>query len=162
VHDRKKLRGKLGTGNQNVVYGDPFVDAQIERVSPRKAKARKLARSFTPKGNVGRAKIISMHTNKDGLVLVENQDIYSKVVPPQNLTTAIVKEGKASHCVFGPGEIVAGWEALRDWINTDQQPTARDIQETCKALPGLNEICRIDPNYVVPDADIRMRPRNAN
>jgi len=159
VHDRKKLRGKLGTGNEDVVYGDPFVDAQIERVSPRKAKAKKLARNFTPKGHVGQAKIISMHTNKDGLVLVENQDAYAKVVPSQNLTTVIVREKRPSHCVFAPGEILAGWEALRDWIDTGQQAAALDIQQTCEAIPGLNEICRIDPNFVIPNADIRMRPR---
>jgi len=159
VHDRKKMRGKIGTGNANVVYGDDFVDASIERVSPRKAKAKKLARNFTPKGNVGQAKIISMHTNKDGLVLVENQDVYSKAVPPANLTTVIVKEKKASHCEFSPGEVLAGWEALRDWIDTGEQPTARDIQETCKAIPGFGEICRIDPDYILPNANIRMRPR---
>lgn len=160
VHDRKKLRGKLGTGNENVFYDEPFVDSQIERVTPKKGKARKLGRNFTPKGNVGQAKIVSMHTSKDGLVLVENQSIYAAVVPPQNLTTAIVKEKKASHCVFGPGEILAGWEALRDWVDTGQQPTAFDIQETCEAIPGLNEICRIDPDFPLPDPDIRMRPRN--
>lgn len=160
VYDRKKLRGKLGTGNENVVYGDPFVDDQIARVSPRRSKARKLSRNFTPKGRVGQAKIISMHTDKDGLVLVENQSIYAEVVPPENLTTVIVKERKASHCAFGPGEVLAGWEALRDWIDTDEQPGALDIQETCESLTGLNEICRIDPGYKLPDPNVRMRPRD--
>ena len=159
VHDRKKLRGKLGTGNENVVYGDPFVDAQIERVSPKRSKARKLGRFFTPKGNVRQAKIISMHTDKDGLVLVENQSVYAGVVPPENLTTVIVKERRASHCVFSPGEILAAWEALRDWVDTGQQPAAVDIQATCEAIPGLDEICRIDPSYRLPDPNIRMRPR---
>jgi len=160
VNDRRKMRGKIGTGNQEVIYGDAQVDAAIERVSPKKSKARKLARSFTPKGRVGQAKIVSMHTNKDGLVLVENQSVYADVVPPENLTTAIVREGRASHCVFAPGEIIAGWEALRDWVDTGEQPTALDIQQTCEAIPGLNEICRIDPNFRLPDPDVRMRPRS--
>jgi hypothetical protein len=159
VHDRKKLRGKPGTGNANVVYGDDYVDANIRRFSPEPVKKRKLERNFTPKGNIKSAKIISMHTNKDGLVLVENQSVYAEVVPPANLTTVIVKESVATHCVFTPGEILAGWEALRDWIETGQQPTARDIQETCKAIPGLGEVCRIAPDFRLPDADKRMRPR---
>ena len=77
----------------------------------------------------------------------------------KNLTTAIVKERVATHCVFTPGEILAGWEALRDWIATGEQPTARDIQETCKAIPGFGEACRIDPNFELPNPDKRMRPR---
>ena len=160
VHDRKKLRGKLGTGNEFVVYGDPVVDAQIERVKPRRGKARKLARFFTPKGNVGQTKIISMHTNKDGLVLVENQSIYADVVPAGNLTTVIVRERQASHCVFSPGEILAGWEALRAWVDSGLQPTAGDIQEACEDSLGIDEICRIDPAFALPNPDIRMRPRN--
>ena len=159
VHDRKKLRGKPGTGNANVVYGDDYVDANIRRFKPKPVKKKKLERNFTPKGNVKGAKIISMHTNKDGLVLLENQSVYAEVVPPANLTTVIVKERVATHCVFAPGEILAGWEALRDWIETGQQPSARDIQETCKAIPGFGEVCRIVPEFKLPDPDRRMRPR---
>lgn len=100
-----------------------------------------------------------MHTDKDGLVLVENQSAYAQVVPPENLTTAIVRERVATHCVFTPGEIVAAWEGLRDWIETGEQPHARDLQETCRAIPGLGEACRIDPDFQLPDPDKRMRPR---
>ena len=159
VHDPRKLRGKPGTGNQDVVYGDDYVDANIRRFEPKPPKQRKLTRNFTPKGNVKGAKIVSMHTNKDGLVLLENQSIYAEVVPPQNLTTVVVKESVATHCVFAPGEILAGWEALRDWIDTGEQPTPRDIQATCKAIPGLGEVCRIAPDYQLPNPDKRMRPR---
>ena len=159
VHGRSKLRGRLGTGNANVFYGDSFVDANIKRVSPKKAAHRRLQNNFTPKGKVGQAKIVSMHTSKDGLVVVENQSAYAEVVPPENLTTVIVKESQPTHCVFSPGEILAGWAALDDWISTGEQPTARDIQSTCKALPLLGEICRIDPDFVVKSIDTRIRPR---
>jgi pimeloyl-ACP methyl ester carboxylesterase len=159
VHDPRKLRSKPGTGNQKVVYGDAYVDANIRRVKPKPPKQKKLARNFTPKGDINGAKIVSMHTSKDGLVLVENQSIYAQVVPPQNLTTVIARESVATHCVFTPGEILAGWEALRDWIATGDQPSARDIQETCKAIPVLGEVCRIDADFKLPDPDKRMRPR---
>ncbi len=159
VYDRKKLRGRIGTGNKRVDYGDPEIDANIKRVKARRRFRRKLAKNFTPKGNVGNAKIVSLHTDKDGLVLVENQSEYGKVVPAQNLTTAIAVEPIPTHCVFTPGEILAGWEALRDWIDTGEQPTARDIQETCRALPLIGDVCRFDPDFVIPDMDTRVRPR---
>jgi hypothetical protein len=75
------------------------------------------------------------------------------------VTTVIVEESQATHCVFSPGEIVAAWVALRDWIETGEQPTARDIQDTCEDLPFLGELCRIDPDFGIPDIDDRIRPR---
>ena len=159
VYDRKKLKGRIGTGNKKVDYGDPEINDAIKRVKAKRRFRKKLAKNFTPKGNVGGAKIVSLHTDKDGLVLVENQSEYAKVVSPQNLTIAIAVEPVPTHCVFTPGEILAGWESLRDWIETGEQPTATDIQATCNALPLLGEVCRFDPDFVIPDMDGRIRPR---
>lgn len=159
VFDRKKLKGRIGTGNSNVVYGDRFVDENIERVEPKKRFHRRLRRFFTPSGKVGQTKIVSMHTDKDGLVVVENQSAYAEAVPPANLTTAIVVEKRPSHCAFSPPEVVAAWAALRDWVETGDKPTAADIQATCKSLPLFGDICRIDPTFKVPAIDARIRPR---
>jgi hypothetical protein len=111
---------------------------------------------------VGMAKIVSMHTDKDGLVLVENESEYASVVPAGNLTTAIVVEDLPTHCGFTEGELVAGWESLRIWLAGAPQPTAADIQAICESmvLAGLaSGPCRIDPAFVVPDMDGRIKPR---
>ena len=70
-------------------------------------------------------------------------------------------EDVPTHCGFTAAEAVAGWESLRAWIAGSQQPSALQIQATClavesQAFPGP---CRIDPAYVVPDMDERIRPR---
>ena len=49
---------------------------------------------------------------------------------------------------------------MRAWVDSGLQPTAADIQEVCEDSLGIDEICRIDPNFVLPDPDVRMRPRN--
>jgi hypothetical protein len=161
VHDPNKLNSKLGTGNANVDYGDDYINENIARVSPHPAAGKRLERYFTPTGDVGETKIISMHTDKDGLVLVENESVYASVVPPENLTVAIVVEDVPTHCGFSAAEAVAGWETLRTWINGSPQPSARTIQLTCEALesPSFPGPCRIDPTFVVPDMDGRIRPR---
>jgi pimeloyl-ACP methyl ester carboxylesterase len=160
VHDRGKLRGKIGTGNRNVDYGDAAVNEAIERVRPKKKKARKLARHFTPKGRVGDVKIISLHTDKDGLVIVENESEYAAVVPARNLTTAVVVEDQPSHCLFSPAEVIAAWEELRRWIDGGPQPTAADIQAECRDLRSLlGGPCRIEPDFEIPSMDARIRPR---
>jgi len=160
VHSQTKLNGKLGTGNASVDYGDPLVNATIERVEPNPGAANRFEKNYTPTGFVGDVKIVSMHTDKDGLVLVENQHEYTEVVPPANLTTAIVVEDTPTHCGFNGAELVAGWEALRGWVAGEPQPSAAAIQFLCEAIEGnFGGPCRIDPTFVVPDMDGRVRPR---
>jgi hypothetical protein len=160
VHDPRKLAGRIGTGNAGVDYGDPAINASIARVSPNPGAANRLGKWYTPTGNVGKTKIVSLHTDKDGLVLVENEREYAMVVPEQNLTTAIVVEDVPTHCGFTQAELVAGWESLRAWVGGAPQPTAAGIQATCMALsPPFSGPCRIDPDFVTPDMDWRSRPR---
>ena len=105
-------------------------------------------RNYTPTGNVGDVKIISIHTDKDGLVLVENQSEYASVVPPENLTTAIVIEQDPSHAGFTEAETVAAWETLRGWVAGNPQPTRAQIQAGCRALVVGNAAegrCRYRP-----------------
>ncbi|MFQ5458598.1 MAG: hypothetical protein ACE5FC_09145, partial [Myxococcota bacterium] len=149
IWEKKKLKGKQGVGNANVVYPDPVIDAGIARVTAHNGGAKKLAKHFTPKGNVGAVKIVSMHTDGDGLVIVENEGNYRDVVPAANLTTAIVDEAGNSHCGFTEAELVAGWESLRGWVAGGPQPTAAGIQGLCGLieLGGAAGPCRIDPAF---------------
>jgi hypothetical protein len=160
VHDPRKLKGRIGVGNAAVTYGDPAIDAAIERVEPHPGAAHRLEESYTPTGEVGSTKVVSLHTDKDGLVIVENESEYASVVPASNLTTAVAVEAVASHCGFSAAETAASWESLRAWVAGGPQPTAATIQGRCTALaPRLGGPCRIDPGFVIPDMDGRIRPR---
>jgi hypothetical protein len=160
VHDRRKLKGRLGVGNENVTYEDGAIDSAIERVSPHPGAAHRLQERYTPTGRVGGTKIVSLHTDKDGLVVIENESEYASVVPASNLTTAVAIEAVPSHCGFTGAELAASWESLRGWVAGGPQPTATSIQGTCSALvPSFGGPCRIDPAFVIPDMDGRIRPR---
>ena len=154
----EKLDGGQGVGNVGVPYNDPAIDASIQRVAYDKKAHKDLQKNYTPSGDVGHTKIVSIHTDGDGLVIVEQEKEYRDVVPAANLTTAIVDEPGNTHCGFTQGELVAGWESLRGWIAGGPQPTAASIQATCLAL-GLPGGCRIDPAYVLNDMDTRVPPR---
>jgi hypothetical protein len=159
THDHDKLKGRIGAGNADVDYGEPM-NALIERVTPHPGAANRLHNDYTPSGEVGATKIVSLHTDKDGLVLVENESEYASVVPAANLTTAVAVESVASHCGFTGAEVGASWESLRGWVAGAPQPSAASIQGTCLALaPVLGGPCRINPAFVVGDLDTRIRPR---
>ncbi|MCP4658816.1 MAG: hypothetical protein GY856_25680 [bacterium] len=163
VHDPQKLDGGMGLGNANVDYGDADLNATIERVQADPDLRRRMVDNYTPSGRVGDVKIISLQTDQDGLVLVEGLSAYASVVPAENLTLGIVVEDVPTHCGFTTAEILASWEALRGWVAGLPQPTAQNLQDTCNGLAvgGVAEgPCRIDPGFVVPDLDDRMRPRD--
>ncbi len=153
-----KLDGGQGVGNIGVTYNDPGIDATIQRVAYDNKVNKDLGKNFTPKGEVNATKIVSIHTDGDGLVIVEQEKEYQDVVPAANLTTGIVDEAGNTHCGFTSPELVAGWEELRDWIAGGPQPTAGDLQARCLTL-GPPAQCRINPAYVLNDMDTRIPPR---
>jgi hypothetical protein len=161
IWDPAKLDGGQGVGNANVNYDNGgFIDTNIQRVSTNPGAVNRVNKYFTPGGNVGAVKIVSLHTDGDGLVIVENEKEYADVVPAGNLTTAIVDEAGNTHCGFTPSETAAGWESLRGWVAGGPQPTAAGIQGLCGFISGgAPGQCRINPAFVVPDMDGRIHPR---
>ena len=166
IWDERKLDGGQGLGNIGVEYDDAGVNATIERVAADKKPARILRQNFTPKGNLREpgVKIVSLHTDKDGLVIVENEKEYQDVVNAGNLTVGIAVEAVPTHCGFSEAEIVTGWESLRGWIAGAPQPSAAVLQGTCQFIEGTGAAagpCRIDPTFVIPDMDGRIAPRGS-
>jgi hypothetical protein len=161
IYEEGKMDGAQAMSNIGVTYSDAAVDAAIERVTPNKQARKRLGRNFTPKGDVGDVKIVSLHTDGDGLVIVEQEQPYRDSVPAANLTLAIVDEAGNTHCGFTEAEILSGWESLRAWVGGAPQPSATDIQNTCLVLEGLGAggPCRIDPSYVLGNLDSRFPPR---
>ncbi len=153
-----KLDGGQGVGNVGVTYNDAGIDASIQRVAYESKPHKELEKNFTPKGEVNATKIVSIHTDGDGLVIVEQEKEYQDVVPASNLSTAIVDEAGNTHCGFTSPELVAGWEELLDWIAGGPQPTAQDIQDRCLTL-GPPAQCRYNPAFVINDMDTRIPPR---
>ena len=164
IFDPRKLDGEQGLGNNGVKYDDPAVDASIQRVRADRGAAKKLKRNFTPTGDLEEedVKIVSIHTDKDGLVIVENEKEYQDVVDSDNLTVAIVVEAAPTHCGFSEAEGIAGWESLKLWIAGSPQPNAAVLQATCVTIAGrglASGPCRFNPSFVIPDMDGRIAPR---
>jgi hypothetical protein len=159
IFDPAKLDGQQGVGNIGVAYEDAGIDATIERVAAHPGGANRHKKNYTPKGNVGSVKIVSTHTDGDGLVIVEQEQTYQDIVPAANLTVAVVNEAGNTHCGFTGGELAAGWEALRGWVASGVQPSVAAIQGTCQFIDPTPGQCRYDPAFVIPNMDDRVPPR---
>ncbi|MDA8018419.1 MAG: hypothetical protein MPN21_13340 [Thermoanaerobaculia bacterium] len=162
VYDPAKLAGGQAMDNFNVDYGDAALDAAIQRVKADPAARNLLVDHFTPSGKVDDVKIVSIHTDQDGLILVENTSDYAAKVPAGNFTLGVVVEDEPSHCGFTEAELAAAWESLRGWVAGLPQPTASDLQMTCEGLVAgslAGGPCRIDPDFDVRSIDRRVRPR---
>lgn len=147
-----------------VDYGDlPGIDARIRRIVADPRAAALLHRVSDFDGDIGEAKILTMHTSRDELVVAANQQFIRRAVPSQQLVSAIVAEDAPSHCGFSEAEGIAGWEALRAWIDGAAKPAVADLQSACSefAAFGIEGPCRFDPDAEVASYDSLVRPRPA-
>ena len=163
VRSPDKLGGRNPFTTTGVDYGsDAAVAAGILRIAADPTARAALHRASDFHGDVGAAKILSMHTRRDQLVIPSNQEFLRKTLPANRLTSAIVDEDAPTHCGFTEAEGVAGWEALRAWKDGAPQPDVVALQESCEALAASGEVagpCRFDADAQIAPFDSLVRPR---
>ena len=160
VHDKKKLRGGVPVGNQDVDYGSVDLDAAIVRVKPDGSAERKLeALDFN--GKTGETRILTIHTSLDPVSFVENErDFADLIETPDNLLTSLVDENEPSHCGFTPAEELAAWRTLALWAEGGRKPQARNLQRRCKQLQSVAQgPCRFVNRPKIEPLDTRIRER---
>lgn len=166
LSDLVRAPDKLGGGNPFTTIGvnystDAAIDAGIARLRADPRAAIRL-RSSDFKGAVGSAKVLSMHTSRDQLVIPGNQDFLRNTIPADQLISAIVDEDTPSHCGFTVAEGLAGWEALRAWKDGALQPDVAALQQACSNLVADGIAagpCRFDPDAEIVPFDSIVRPR---
>ena len=159
-----KLGGRNPFTTAGVAYADSSIDAGIQRIAADLIAARQLRWYSDFRGDIGAAKILSLHTSRDELVVPANQSVLRSRVPGTQLTSAIVAEAEPTHCGFTDAEGLAGWNALRAWMaQAAAQPTVSSLQADCRTLSagGTTGPCRFDDSVAVPPLDSVIAPRPA-
>ena len=155
-----KMGGRNPFGNVGAVYADADINANVPRVTPQPAAAVQFRWLSDFNGDIGSgAKILSVHTSGDQLVIPAHQSVLRQRVTANQLVSAVVNEAEPSHCGFGAREGLAAWEALRAWKDGGAQPTVTTLQQACLSAPG-DDACRYDAAYVPPTMDSRVTPRS--
>lgn len=147
VNAADKLNGLRPFGNVGVDYGDEEINSVIQRSVALPSAQQLFMENYTPSGDVGGAKVVSIHTSRDGLVKVENQTALTSLMPSNQLTTAIAVEDEPSHCGFTDAEGIAAWNQLLNWVESGVQPTAEDLQLDCQLSNSDPQQCRFDPDF---------------
>lgn len=159
ISDPKKLNGLRPFDNTGVDYGDEDINLRIQRSAALPSSRTAFLNNYTPKGEVGSAKIVSIHTSGDDLVKVGNQLTLSQLLPTTSITTAVVVEDKPSHCKFTDSEVIAAWNKLLSWTGGEPQPSATDLQQECMDKGSNPSLCRYDPSFEYAENFISF-PRN--
>jgi pimeloyl-ACP methyl ester carboxylesterase len=83
--------------------------------------------------------VLTMHTTGDGLVVVENESAYKKVVDEAGNEEFLRRTfvHRAGHCAFTPAETISAVETLLNRLNTGKWSglKAEDLNEGALALP---------------------------
>lgn len=171
-----KLEGRSPFDNRFVVYDDPDVDADIERVTYDPLARLDLRAATDPMGNFAHTKLLVVHTTRDELVIPEHvSSLRERIVPDDEWTrgaglfaqsrtsTAMVAEDAPNHCEFSGSELLAAFEALRDWAGGGTQPDAASLQVDCETINAQERAdggrCAFDADAEPGDFAARVKPR---
>lgn len=162
VRSPDKLGNQSPFDTRGVIYGNTTVDNRVPRLAPIVLAAYDFERSSSLGGRTS-ARVLSMHTSKDQLVVPGHQEVVRARYPVAQRVSLIALESEATHCRFNPAELLGGWESLRSWIAGGNTPTATDVQSRCTGLvsaatPGP---CRLTDSASVALAPLAVtqRPR---
>ncbi|UXI68445.1 hypothetical protein [Tahibacter amnicola] len=153
-----KMGGRNPFGNTGAHYGDADMNLRIRRVDADPLAAVEFRWRSDFRGDVGTARILSLHTSDDQLVVPAHQHELRRRVGADQLVSAIVRETTPSHCGFSDREGAAAWEALRRWKDGGAKPTVASLQSGCLTVPMTGE-CRYDDSIVPPAMDSVVTPR---
>jgi len=150
INDPTQLNGANPFNNIGIDYGDGSVNQAALRNFALPSAFDSLLSNYTPTGNVGETKIVSIHTSHDGLVRVQNQYALQNLVPSNQLTVGIVDDSHSpSHCGFSIDEGLAAWDELTDWVNGALQPSVLDLELACLSTATDEDNCNYDPSLQV-------------
>ncbi len=151
VFDAKKLGGiHFASSNtpmqpfdtQGLDFGDTALNSGIRRLKADPVARFELIRQYTPSGRIGGAKLLTVSTSGDGLVVPEHLRFLEGKVSENQWRRALVQETTPSHCGFSDGELIGSWNQLRAWA---QRPLPNAVASAPPSVSTLNTACASVP-----------------
>jgi pimeloyl-ACP methyl ester carboxylesterase len=179
VDYRKQLDRSIGRDQVRALYQQAGLDLDSDldalndaaRISADPEAVHYLERNIIFDGEI-HIPVLTMHTKGDGLVVVQNESAYKKVVDEAGNGRFLRRTfvDRAGHCAFTPAETIAAVQTLVNrldagkWHNVD----ASDLNSAAAASgPGFNifgtprGIVAVPPAYIEFDPSRYLRPFDA-
>jgi pimeloyl-ACP methyl ester carboxylesterase len=179
VDYRKQLNRSIGRDQVRALYEQAGLDLDADlktlnetaRISADPEAVHYLQRNIIFDGKI-HIPVLTLHTKGDGLVVVQNESAYKKVVDKAGneefLRRAFVD--RAGHCTFTPGETIAAVQKLINRLDTGRwhDVDAGDLNSAAAVLgPGFNifgtpqGVVPVPPAYIEFDPSRYLRPFDA-
>ncbi len=176
VDYRRQLEHSIGRDQVRALYEAAGLDLGADlkllnetvRISADPEAVHYLERNIIFDGEI-HIPVLTLHTKGDGLVVVQNESAYKKVVNEAGngefLRRAFVD--RAGHCTFTPAETIAAVQTLVNRLDTGrwQDVDATDLNNAAAVLgPGFNifgtpqGVVPVPPAYIKFDPNRYLRP----
>jgi pimeloyl-ACP methyl ester carboxylesterase len=162
VDYRKQLNHSIGRDQVRALYQQAGLDLDADlktlndaaRISADPEAVRYLERNIIFDGEI-HIPVLTMHTKGDGLVVVQNESAYKKVVDEAGNDVFLRRTfvHRAGHCTFTPAETIAAVQTLINRLDTGEwhDVDANDLNDAAAALGPVF-------NVPVPPAFIKFDP----
>ena len=164
----RRQGGASPFGNATVRYSGSADDDALNAAVPRFAADPKAVRGFAADiDHNGRFKmpVLSTHGIGDSTVFVEGQDSLRRRMEAagngERLVQTFVQSNE--HSYLGDATYPPLFEALLQWVEQGQKPTAAGIAQRCAAMSAsAMGACRFVPDYVAKPLSSRIAPRHSD
>jgi pimeloyl-ACP methyl ester carboxylesterase len=180
VDYRRQLEHSIGRDQVRALYEAAGLDLDADlkllnetvRISADPEAVHYLERNIIFDGEI-HIPVLTLHTKGDGLVVVQNESAYKKVVDERGNGEFLRRTfvDRAGHCAFTPAETIAAVQTLVNRLETGRwhDVDASDLNNAAAALgPGFNvfstpqgAIVSVPPAYIEFDPSRYLRPFDA-
>src|SRR6202166_1498899 len=180
VDYRKQLERSIGRDQVRALYQQAGLDLDADldtlndtaRISADPEAVHYLERNIIFDGEI-HIPVLTIHTKGDGLVVVQNESAYKKVVDEAGNGEFLRRTfvDRAGHCAFTPAETIAAVQTLVNRLDTGRwhDVNASDLNKAAGAFgPGFNvfvnsqgAVVPVPPAYIEFDPSRYLRPFDA-
>jgi pimeloyl-ACP methyl ester carboxylesterase len=179
VDYREQLEHSIGRNEVRALYAQAGLDLDADlktlndaaRISADPEAVHYLERNIIFDGEI-HIPVLTLHTKGDGLVVVQNESAYKRVVDEADNGESLRRTfvDRAGHCTFTPGETIAAVQTLVNRLDTGKwhHVDASDLNNAAAALgPGFNifgtpqGVVAVPPAYIDFDPSRYLRPFDA-
>ena len=177
VDYRRQLERSIGRDQVRALYQAAGLDLDADlkllnetvRISADPEAVHYLERNIIFDGEI-HIPVLTLHTKGDGLVVVQNESAYKKVVDEAGNGEFLRRTfiDRAGHCAFTPAETIAAVQTLVNRLDTGRwhDVNASDLNKAAEAFgPGFNvfvnsqgAVVPVPPAYIEFDPSRYLRP----